>query len=245
MKHSLRKKINKSNKFRKNRTRKNITRKTRTRKNRTRKTYSGAGFMETYNSASQNAQTLYAMYLNARNQYNTLMNQYNEIEAQYLQMKQILEKIKNDPEVQQQLIVLSNLNSQLQQSIQKTSPPTSPPLETQEVVQNGGFLKAIGVQSANQYYTTGQQKAKASYSTAKNVYNNPEVQQNLQGLKTHSYNTAKHGAMFGINVATGAPISAAYRGYNTYKSAKKGINSAQNLYKSANDVYQASSTQPI
>ena len=66
---------------------------------------------------------------------------------------------------------------------------------------------------------------------------------NLSDLSKHSYKTAKHGSLFGVNVATGAPISAAYRGYNTYRSAKKGISSAQNLYRSASDAYKSSVPQ--
>jgi hypothetical protein len=62
----------------------------------------------------------------------------------------------------------------------------------------------------------------------------------MKDLSTHSYNVAKHGSLFGVNVATGAPVSAAYRGYNTYSSAKKGIGSAKNLYSTANNVYRKS-----
>jgi hypothetical protein len=237
MKHSMRKKINKSNtKFRKNK------------KNMTRKNYSGAGLIDTYNSVNQSSQNLYNMYLGAKDKYNTLMDQYNQIETQYLQMKQTLEKIKNDPEVQQQLKTLSSLNSQLQENIQITNPPPSPPQS-----QEGGFFNPSqintnlqsGVQSANKYYSTTKQQASASYGTAKNVYNNPQVQQNLSDLKKHSTNTIKQGSMFGLNVATGSPISAAYRGYNTYSSAKKGLSSAKNLYNTTNQVYKASSNQII
>jgi hypothetical protein len=241
MKYSMRKKTYKSNKkFRKNK------------KNITRKNFSGAGLIDTYNSVNQASQNLYNMYLGAKEKYNTLMNQYNQIEAQYLQMKQTLEKIKNDPEVQEQLNTLSNLNSQLQQNIQNTTQPPSPP-QSQEIMQNAGFFDPsqiksslqTGVQSANNYYSTKKQQANTSYATAKNVYNNPQVQQNLSDLTKHSTSTLKHGSMFGLNVATGAPISAAYRGYNTYKSAQKGVASAKNLYNTTNDVYRASSNQQI
>ena len=237
----MRKKINKSNKkFRKNK------------KNITRKNYSGAGIIDTYNSVNQASQNLYNMYLGAKDKYNTLMDQYNQIETQYLQMKQTLERIKNDPEVQQQLNALSSLNSKLQESIQKTTPPSSPP-QSEEIIQSAGFFNPSlinsslqsGVQSANNFYSTKKQQANTSYSTAKNVYNNPQVQQNLSDLKKHSTNTIKHGSLFGLNVATGAPISAAYRGYNTYNSAKKGVTSAKNLYNTTNNVYRASSNQQI
>ena len=230
----MRKKMNKSNK--------------KIRKNKTRKIYNGAGLMDTYNSLNQASQNLYNIYLGAKDKYNNIMEQYNQIENQYLQMKQTLERIKNDPEVQQQLNTLSNLNSQLQQNIQKTNPPPSPS-ETQEIIQNAGFINSSllnsNLKSAKDYYSTKKQQAKTSYTTAKNVYNNPQVKQNLNELSKHSTNTLKHGSMFGLNVATGAPFSAAYRGYNTYKSAKEGVTSAKKLYNTANDVYRTSSNQPI
>lgn len=233
MKEYLRKKTNKRiKKFRQNK------------KNKTRKNHTGAGLKETFDSANQTAQNLYTVYLQARNKYNALMEQYNQIESEYLKMKQTLERIKNDPEVQEHLKTLSELNSQIQQHIQKTNAPPSPP-NTQEVIQNAGFLNSPQINSNLQPNIQLTNKYYDSYSRAKNVYNNPQVKKHLEDLSKHSKDTFEYGKKLGINIATESPISASYSGYNAYKSAKKGYSSAKNLYKSANDAYQNNLTQSI
>lgn len=233
MKHKLHKKTYKQNrKIKKNR------------KNKTKKIYLGSGLTEAYNYANQNAQNLYNIYLLTKDKYNTLMNQYRDIETKYQNMKQTLERIQNDPEVKEHLQTLSNLNSQLQQSFQNVSQPSPPNGAQEALVHSGGFLNSSinslqsGLKTPSNYYNTKKQQAKA-------VYNDPDVKQNLNNLSKHSLDTVYHGSMLGTNIVTGAPISAAYRGYNTYKSAKKGISSASNLYSSVGNAYNKSASQPI
>lgn len=233
MKHNLRKKTNNKHKKRQ-------------RKQKTRKNIRGAGIMDTYDAINKTSQSFYNMYLGAKDKYQNMMQQYKDVENKYQEMKQTLERIKNDPEVQQHLNTLSNLNSQLQESIQSTTPPPPPP--PQQVIQNAGFFDTSkintslqsGLQSANTYYSTKKQQAERELASAKTVYNDPRVKQNISDLTKHSKDTLKHGSLFGVNVATASPISATYRGYNTYQSAKKGISSAKDLYKTASDVYQSS-----
>lgn len=235
MKHNLRKKTNKNKKYKK-----------RQNKQKTRKHIRGAGIMDTYNAINKTSQGFYNMYLGAKDKYQNMMQQYKDVENKYQEMKQTLERIKNDPEVQQHLNTLSNLNFELQQSIQSTTPPPPPP---EQVIQNAGFFDTSkinaslqsGLQSANTYYSTKKQQAQKELATAKSVYNDPKVKQNISDLTKHSKDTLKQGTLFGVNVATASPISATYRGYNTYQSAKKGVSSAKDLYKTASDVYSQSS----
>lgn len=202
---------------------------------------SAANVMDAYNAVSKTSQGLYDAYLNAKEKYDNIMQKYQEMQAKYQEMQQTLDKIKNDPEVQQHLNTLSNLHSQIQSM---NTPPSSSQVP---LTQSAGFFNMsnlntgmsnlnTGIQSANTLYSQKKQQARA-------VYGNPQVQQNLSDLSKHSYNTAKQGSLFGVNVATGAPISAAYRGYNTYQSARKGVTSAQNLYRSASDAYKSSVPQ--
>lgn len=212
--------------------------KTRYHKNSYRKNIGGAitaaNVMDAYNTVSKTSQGIYDAYLSAKEKYDNIMQKYNEMQAKYQEMQDTLNRIKNDPEVQQHLNTLSNIHSQMQ------SMNMPPPVAQTPVAQSAGFFNVsnlnTGLQSANTLYSQKKQQAKA-------VYRNPQVQQNLSDLSKHSYNTAKQGSLFGVNVATGAPISAAYRGYNTYQSARKGVSSAQNLYRSASDAYKSSVPQ--
>ena len=181
-----------------------------------------------YNTANKTYQGINDAYVVAKQKYQETMEKYQDMKQKYDQMKQELEQIYNDPEVQKHL---STLSSQLNNINQPTS---NKPME-------GGFFNPSALnnvyQSANTAYSNKKQTLNA-------VYNHPEVKQNMKDLSKHSYNVAKHGSLFGVNVATAAPISAAYRGYNTYSSAKKGISSAKNLYSTANNVYKSNIVPP-
>jgi septation ring formation regulator EzrA len=188
-----------------------------------------------YNTATQAYQSLNEAYSGLQQKYQESMQQYQDMKQKYDDMKEKLTEISNDPAVQKHLDTLSTLHSQLTNTM------------TPEEKMTGGFFNTSSLnnayQSVNTSLTNKKQQLNAKQQQFNTVYKHPEVQKNLKDLSTHSYNTAKHGSLLGVNVATGAPFSAAYRGYNTYSSAKKGIKSAKNLYSSANDAYKSSGPQ--
>jgi DNA repair exonuclease SbcCD ATPase subunit len=188
-----------------------------------------------YNTATQTYQSLNDAYSGLQQKYQESMQQYHDIMQQYQDMKEKYDNIKeklteisNDPAVQKHLDTLSTLHSQLTSTM------------TPEEKMTGGFFNTSSFNNAYQSANTSLTNKKQQFNT---VYKHPEVQKNFKDLSTHSYNTAKHGSLLGVNVATGAPFSAAYRGYNTYSSAKKGVKSAKKLYSSANDAYKSSVPQ--
>lgn len=179
-----------------------------------------------YNTATQAYQGLNDAYSGLQQKYQESMQQYQDMKQKYDDMKEKLTEISNDPAVQKHLDTLSTLHSQL----------TTPTAEKM----TGGFFNNSSFNNAYQSANSSLTNKKQQFNT---VYKHPEVQKNLKDLSSHSYNTVKNGSLLGVNVATGAPFSAAYRGYNTYSSAKKGAKSARNLYSSANDAYKSSLPQ--
>ncbi len=188
-----------------------------------------------YNTATQAYQSLNEAYSGLQQKYQETMQQYQDMKQKYDEMKEKLTEISNDPAVQKHLDTLSTLHSQLTSST------------TPEEKMTGGFFNTSSLndayKSANTSFTNKKQQLNAKQQQLNAVYKHPEVQKNFKDLSKHSYNTVKQGSLLGVNIATGAPISAAYRGYNTYSSAKKGVKSAKNLYSSASDVYKSSAPQ--
>lgn len=181
-----------------------------------------------YNTATQTYQSLSDAYSGLQQKYQESMQQYQDMKEKYDNIKEKLTEISNDPAVQKHLDTLSTLQAQLTSTM------------TPEEKMTGGFFNTSSFNNAYQSANTSLTNKKQQFNT---VYKHPEVQKNLKDLSTHSYNTAKQGSLLGVNVATGAPFSAAYRGYNTYSSAKKGVNSAKKLYSSANDAYKSTVPQ--
>jgi chromosome segregation ATPase len=187
-----------------------------------------------YNAATQTYQNLNKAYSGLNQKYQDTVNQYQDIKQKYDAIKEKISEISNDPAVQKHLDTLSTLHSQLS----NTSSAIPNSLNTdQETKVGGGIFDTSGLNTAYQNVNTSYMNKKNKFNS---VYQHPEVQKNLKDLSSHSYNTAKHGSLLGVNVATGAPFSAAYRGYNTISSANKGIKSAKNLYSSASNAYNAS-----
>lgn len=183
-----------------------------------------------YNTANQTYQSLNDTYQSTKQKYLDMQEKYNEMKQQYNDMQEKMNEIYNDPQVQQHLQNLNTLSANLSPTSQLPALPI--PVNNEPAIK-GGFISSL-----NNTYNSNKQKISS-------VYNNPDVQKNLKDLSTHSYNTAKHGSLMGVNLATGAPFSAAYRGYNTYSSAKKGMTTAKKLYSSANNAYKSSNTANI
>ena len=188
-----------------------------------------------YTAATQTYQNLNNAYSGLKQKYQESMQQYEDIKEKYDEIKEKLVEISKDPLVQKHLDTLSTLHSQL--TNQDNNQDNNQDDNTKETKIVGGFFDTSSLTKAYQNANTSYANKKQQFNT---VYQHPEVQKNLKDLSTHSYNTAKHGSLLGVNIATGAPFSAAYRGYNTYKSANKGIKSAKNLYSSASNAYRSS-----
>jgi len=144
---------------------------------------------------------------------------------------------------------LSDVNNQFASNLQQFQQPLQQQQEQlqQEQLQQGGFFNTSNItstlQNTKQRVNTSLNNRTQQFNTTKQklnaVVNHPEVKQNFKDLSTHSYNTAKNGALLGVNVAAASPFSAAYRGYNTYSSAKKGFVSAKGLAKSVGNAYSS------
>jgi hypothetical protein len=203
-----------------------------------------------YNTATQAYQGLNDAYSGLQEKYQESMQHYDTIKQKYDEMKNTLSEIANDPAVQKHLDTISTLHSQLSNSITPTTTHSGEDISPEEKMV-GGFFNSSSLSSFNNSSLSSLNNAYKSANTSlankkqqfDTVYKHPEVQKNIKDLSSHSYNTAKQGALLGVNVAAAAPFSSAYRGYTTYSAAKKGIKSAKNLYSSASDVYKTTIPQ--